>query len=373
MKARTRLLTGLLWTASCLLVLLPATAAPTGQPDRDILQQGLTIFEIDQELKRIEVQENELRVRIASTEGALAESASAVHSTREHAAKVVRAYYMGDRDSLWTLLFSARSFTDGIAIFEYLQMILGNDRLALGRHQEAYQKQSELKRQLHEAGESLQTAKQRFQAQLDKQLALQAELDLQIASRTDTEAEAASLQSQMLELNRQWHEQGLPAFKRYLNELAKAMQELPQAITSGTGSGPNRNLSLFDNGLSSTFQLTDDELNEYLRSKEAMFSALTFKFVPGKIVASGRQDGMDLSVEGTYSIASRGESKAKPFIRFKIEELRFNGFQLPSTTVEMLEQEVDLSIYPEKLAPILQVTEVHQEEGLLKIVLKLVL
>ncbi|SDC73363.1 hypothetical protein SAMN02799630_01328 [Paenibacillus sp. UNCCL117] len=373
---RIRLLTVLL-CAACLSVQSPVTAAETGQPhqDRDILQQGLTIFEIDQELKRIEVREAELQTQQRKAEAALASSADAVEQTREHAAKVIRAYYMGDRDSLWTLLFSARSFADGLAIFDYLQMILSNDKMTLGRHQDAYAKQTEHKRELEQAGDALQAAKLRFQQQRDKQLALQAELDRQIAARASSEAEAAALQARMLELNRQWHEQGLPAFKAYLRELAKAMQELPQTMStgSGTGTGKNSNLSLFDNGLSSTFQLTDGELNEYLRTRHPMFASLTFKFIPGKVVASGRQDGIDLSVQGAYSIAAREDPKAKPFIRFRIEELHFNGFQLPATTVEALEKEVDLSIYPEKLAPILQVTEVHQDEGLLRIVLKLVL
>ncbi len=39
--------------------------------------------------------------------------------------------------------------------------------------------------------------------------------------------------------------------------------------------------------------------------------------------------------------------------------------------MESLEKEIDLSIYPEKLAPYLQVTEVKLEEGKLKIIFKL--
>ncbi|MEK8129697.1 hypothetical protein WMW72_17465 [Paenibacillus filicis] len=369
---RTRLLTVLLLAASCLSVLHPV-AAETAQPNRDLLQQGLTIFEIDQELKRIEGLESELQVRIAKAEADLAGSAGAVQTTREHAAKVVRAYYMGDRDSLWMLLFSARSFSDGLAIFEYLQMILGNDRVALTRHKEAYSKQAQYKQELAESGLALQTAKRRFQDQRDKQIALQAELDKQVAARAHSDAEAATLQAQMLDLNRKWLEQGLPAFKAYLNELAKAMQELPQAMSPGTSGAKSKNLSLFDNGLNSTFQLTDSELNDYLRSKHPMFQHLTFKFTTGKVIASGSHEGMDLSVQGSYSIAYKEDPKAKPFIRFRIEELSFNGFLLPSTTVESLEKSVDLSIYPEKLAPVLQATDVRLEEGVLRIVLKLVL
>lgn len=371
MKMRIWAFLGLLLAVGYISVLYPAYGAQTGQPaNRDLLQKGLTIFEIDQELQRIETQENELQRQIAATEKELAAAEEAASEARVHAAKVIRAYYMGDRDSLWTLLFSSSSFSDGLAMFEYLQMILSNDKLALIRHQDAWKKQSQIKQSLNASSLSLQQTKQRFIEQRAKLAALQEEVDKQLASQ---EAQAVSLQQQMLDLNRLWHEQGLPQFKIYLRALALAMQDLPRVISGEDSSLQGKKISLFDNGLNSTFQLTDAELNDYLRSKNPLLQNLTFHFMKGQVVAAGSHDGIQLSVKGSYTLAMQENSASnKPYIRFRIEELQFNGFLLPLTTVETLEKEVDLSFYPEKVAPYLQVTEVRVEEGLLKIIFKLV-
>lgn len=370
MKMRKWAFLGLLLAVVYIPVLYPAYSAETGQPsNKELLQKGLTIFEIDQELQRIEAQETELQSQIASAENNLASAEAASREARVHAAKVIRAYYMGDRDSLWTLLFAARSFSDGLATLEYLQMIIRNDKLALGRHQEAWKQQSQIKQSLDAASASLQQAKQRYIEQRAKLMALQDEVDRQLASQ---EVQAVSLQQQMLDLNRLWYEQGLPQFKTYFRELARAMQDLPEIMSGKNGAIQSNKISLFDNGLHSTFQLTDAELNDYLRSKNTMFQNLTFHFLQDQVIASGSHEGIELSVKGTYMLATKetGGSK-KPYIRFRIDELQFNGFLLPDTTVESLEKEIDLSIYPEKLAPYLQVTEVKLEEGKLKIIFKL--
>ncbi len=368
MKMRKWAFLGLLLAVVYIPVLYPAYSAETGQPsNKELLQKGLTIFEIDQELQRIEAQETELQSQIASAENNLASAEAASREARVHAAKVIRAYYMGDRDSLWTLLFAARSFSDGLATLEYLQMIIRNDKLALGRHQEAWKQQSQIKQSLDAASASLQQAKQRYIEQRAKLVALQDEVDRQLASQ---EVQAVSLQQQMLDLNRLWYEQGLPQFKTYFRELARAMQDLPEIMSGKNGAIQSNKISLFDNGLHSTFQLTDAELNDYLRSKNTMFQNLTFHFFTGssdrfRLTRRHRAFGEGHLHAGDER--NRGFKK-KPYIRFRIDELQFNGFLLPDTTVESLEKEIDLSIYPEKLAPYLQVTEVKLEEGKLKII-----
>ena len=68
--------------------------------------------------------------------------------SRKHAGNVLRAYYTGDRDSIWMLLFSVSSFTDALRTFEYLQMIITNDHRALTTFTDSFQKLKGLQTEL---------------------------------------------------------------------------------------------------------------------------------------------------------------------------------------------------------------------------------
>ncbi|WP_281888158.1 hypothetical protein [Paenibacillus sp. YYML68] len=369
MKVHKWVLTMLGMTAACTVVLSSAYGADTKPKQQELLQQSLTIYEIDRELILLEQEQSKLNAAMETTRTELIAAEQATNEAREHAAKVVRAYYMGDRDSLWTLAFSADSFSEGIAVLEYLQMILANDKLALTRHQGNWVKQTKLKSELQAASDTLEQTKLQYMAQRQTLVELQAELDLRLAQET----EAAAIQRQMEELNELWNTKGLPQFKTYFIELGAAMKDLPSILTNGGGASTGKNLSLFDNGLTSTFKLTDTELNQFLRSKNKLFEQLTFEFKPDTVIASGKHDDMEMIIRGSYSLAPAPKEGGKPYIQLTIEELIFNGYTLPDSTIRSLEKQVSLGIYPDKLSPILQVSDVALEEGVLKIMLRLVL
>nr|WP_100085668.1 hypothetical protein [Paenibacillus elgii] len=352
----------------CLSALWPYSAyAESGQADRSLLQKGLTIYEIDQELSRIADQEVKLQAQMQSAEQQIREAEHSTSEAKIHAAKVVRSYYMGDRDSLWVLLFSVGSFSDAVSVLDYLQMILRNDKQALQRHTDAWQRLTSVKKELADAHTSLQRTKERYLQQRERLAELQKEVDAQLS---DSKEQAALLQ-QMLELNKLWENKGIPLFKTYFQALAGAMQQLPELVTSGGGKNKNGNLVM--NGVNYTFQMTDSELNDFLRKKNERFRNLTFHFYPDQVSASGQEGDIAVMIRGSYEMAVMDDGSGKPFIRFRILEMQFNGFSLPSTTVEEFEKSFDLGIYPQNIASFLQVTGVRLEEGKLSILLKLAL
>jgi peptidoglycan hydrolase CwlO-like protein len=332
-----------------------------------LLQKGLNVYEVDQELARIEKQENNLIHQLTTTEQELLTQLALSSETRVHAAKVLRAYYMGDRDSLWMLIFSITSFKDALSTFEYLQMIIRNDRESLKRYTDNQKRLSELTASLYNSKTQLQQTKERYLAQREKLIQLQKQLDEDLSKHT----EAAAILQQMTNLTVQWQDKGIPLFKMYFQSLAQAMKQLPEII-SDQGNGKSNHLIIND-FQQYTFQITDQELNRFLRSKNELFRNMTFRFTDSYVLTTGTQDGMEVLIKGKYELAVKEEPNKKAFVRFRIEQLQFNGYDLPASTIEAMEKEFDLGIYPQNLAAFLLVTGVKLEEGKLSLMLKLAL
>lgn len=329
-----------------------------------LLQKGLTVYEIDQELARIQLEEAHIMKQRTTTELELQQQTARSEATKRHAAKVLRAYYMGDRDSLWMLLFSISSFKDAITTFDYLQMIVRNDHEALRMYSDNKRQLSELQKALVSSQTTLQQTKERYITQREQMVKLQQQLDEDLSKQKD----AALILQQMAQLTLSWKEKGIPLFKMYFQALAAALKQLPEII-SEDGNGITKHLII--NGFQYTFQITDDELNQFLRTKNPMFQNMTFRFTDTELVTSGTQDGIAVSIKGKYELSTKEEGKGKAFIRFNMTQLQFNGFDLPRSTVEAMEQEFDLGIYPQNLAPFLSVTGLKLEAGKLSIILKM--
>lgn len=356
-----------IWAGWCVLGLgIPIVEAETVQENKELLQKGLTMYEIDQELMRITEQEAKLQEQLKNAEEQLKLAELSSAEARAHAAKVIRAYYMGDRETLWTLLFTIRSFSEALTSLDYLQMILKNDQQALKRHTEAWQQLTEVKDKLNKAQTELQQTKSNYLEQRTRLVALQREVDDALVKNKET---ADQLQQQMLELNRLWHDKGVPMLRTYFQALGEALKQLPEMVAAESSSGGN----LIMNGFHYTFQMTDQELNDFLRQKNKLFSDMTFRFTPDKMTAAGMRDGISLEMAGSYEIASKDNGRNVTYLRFRMKELKFNGFMLPSATIEALEKDFDLGLYPQNIASFLQVTGVKIEEGKLSIMLKLAL
>ncbi|WP_235918092.1 coiled-coil domain-containing protein [Paenibacillus lutrae] len=353
----------------CSLLLIAGIILPTVQAadDKDavrketeaLLQKGLTVHEIDREIERLAEEDSKLVVKMTDTEQKIAVQEVRVKEAKKRAARVIRSYYKGERESLWSVLLSVRSLADMLKTYEYLDLILDRDQQALETHQEAYRELGTMKNKLANERTDLQKTKENYLKQRERVVALQAELNRELDASGRSELILALIQ----ELNGRWEEKGLPLFREYFRGLASVMEYFPELLTPG---GKNSHLTLENGG--GKFQMTDHELNAFLRSKNSMFDDLTFQFRPDGVLAFGTKDDMDVSIKGTYEMEKDGD---QPVVAFRVSELVFNGFKLPDTTSKSLEEEFDLRIYPKKLFSFVSVEQIILQEGLLAIRLKL--
>lgn len=348
----------------CCSLLLFCPAASFGEAEladsqKNVLQKSLSIYEIDQELSRLSEQENELNQRIRDTERQMIEQDGRVEEMRKHAAQTMRAYYMGERNSIWLLLFSAESLSDALKLYEYLSMIIDNDQRSLRQYAATYSELEALRKQLLHSQQELQQTKASFLTQRVRLAALEREREEQLSREKDAEL----LRKQSEQLIDNWVHNGLPMFKTYFAALSQAMDALPNVLLED-----KKNRYLTFSGLNATFQMTDRELNEYLRGQNPALTNLTFTFNDNQMVITGKEGITEITIKGHYALEKKD---ANTIILYHIDELTYDGYNLPDTTAKALEKEFDLGFYPDSFASFLETTSLVMEKGSLTIKFRL--
>ncbi|MEC0265647.1 hypothetical protein [Paenibacillus anseongense] len=325
---------------------------------KELVQKGLTIFEIDKEVNRLNEQDAKIVLQIKQNEQDITKQNSHVDSTRKHAGNVMRAYYTGDRDSIWMLLFSVRSFADALRMFEYLQMIISNDHRALAAFTDSFNKLKSLQKELETSRADLQKTKDNYLGQRERLVKLQDELDKQLA----VSAQAGVIQEQIKSLNDQWKSEGVPLFREYLKNLSAAFRELPQYVTK---ENKFMDLSSIKNPV---ITISDTDFNAYLHGKNESLQNLNFQFTDGSIIAKGQKDQIQMTIEGRFLLKENPDMNE---VRFAVDKLEFNGFQLPDTTIEDFSKEFQLGFIPKKIVSYLDVVSVETKNGTAVVKLKL--
>ncbi|WP_052487067.1 hypothetical protein [Gordoniibacillus kamchatkensis] len=213
-----------------------------------LVQKGLTIAEIDRELERLRQEDAALTAQIADSEKQVAAQTKLVQSKRQHAGRVLRAYYMGERDSLWLLLFSLHSFQDAVKTFEYLSMIIAGDQRKLADYMAAMTEMKKLQAGLVNAQAKLKQAEAEYLAQRDRLIRLQDELDKQLAATP----EAQEVMKRIETVTTTWQQRGMPLFRNYFDALSEAMKALPELAAKGPDGKPRLTLD----GLNATFAIS---------------------------------------------------------------------------------------------------------------------
>lgn len=332
---------------------------PTLDETRELLQKGLTIYEIDQEIIRLSAKEEQISLTVAKTEQNIIQQQALVEITKERAGRILRSYYMGERDSLLMLFFSMNNLSDALAVIEFVNMIFKSDQKTLDHYLTSYLELKNLHAELVDTQTSLQEIKQQFLIQRKTLVKLQDELDQALEDHPNENR----LTTLIEELTLEWKNQGQPVFRSYLKALSEAMQQLSEIQTM------HNNILSFK-GTKIEFQITDTQLNEFLITKNRLFENFAFRFGDESIEAHGEQDDLSAVIKGHYSLENEEES----VLRFHLDELVFNGFTLPDSTTIALEEEFDLGFYPERLSFLgfkLEATELHTESGQLKVILRL--
>jgi len=314
-------------------VLAEETSSLDLEEIRELLNKGLTIYEIDQELERLTIKEAELTEEISEVTEQAAVQETIVAAKRQQAAKVLRSYYKGKRDNLWMFIFRVDNFYEALQTYYYLSLIFKHEQRILEEHALQYQELKRLITRLEEDRELLLTVKAEYIAQRERLVALQEELDQELAEREDGEA----IMEEILSLTKMWETKGLPLFKYYLNELSVTINKLPEEIIA------NGKLSL-QNGRF-VLKITDQELTDFFRRHNPVdFENFTFSFADDDFSVSGVKDDTSVKINGNYELMEEDN-----VIAFTLTRLVYNGFDLPDTTIRALNEEFDLNFQPDLL------------------------
>lgn len=162
------------------------------------------------------------------------------------------------------------------------------------------------------------------------------------------------------EFTRYWENIGIHEVKTYFKALSSAMNHLPQFVQSKSG-------MLTRKGMTYTLALKEEDLNTFLISQNELFKDFAFHFNKGQVTASGTSGGLTLTLTGHYTI----ENEPVNGLMFHVDNVVFNGLELPDSTRQSLEEEFDLGFYPEKIVSLLHATEVESKEGVLYVKLSI--
>lgn len=340
------------------LVLLMQSAAtatavpePESAPGDDIhrmLEQSLSIKEIDKEIERIREEKKQLASEMDEQAAQLDVLEGQIRDKREDVGEVLRAYYMGEREVLLEALFSAKSISALLGLLDYIGIIFGQDKRTLNDYKQQYAELQEGYLILEDQQTRLDGIESSLARQRERVLAMEAELNEQLESRPD----ADRIRMMIEELNSFWETAGLYEVEQYFNALSDAMGKLPDWIQE-------HKEFLAAEGLTYTLRIPEDDLNAFLREQNELFDRFSFRFHDGKVTAEGSRNGIDVHLTGSYTVVEQPQNG----LRFHVEELRFNGYALPDTTREELEERFDLAFYPGLILSFVKATSVEAEDG----------
>lgn len=322
-----------------------------------LLQKGLDIHELDRELNRLTLREQQLLQEMTKISDQLHETSDVVEQKKVHAGKIIRAYYTGEREALYLQVFKMDDLVDALVALDFLQMIFQYDQQLLDSYKRSIDTLSEQQNLLEQKHKELSDLKQELLHQRQHLVQLEEELEQEL----DAIPAGGQVREDIHAMTELWEKEGLPLFRQYFSALASAMQQLPELIAED-----NEHLVIQDSKM--IFQLTDEQLNAFLRNKNEIFEWLTFQFEQDSLIVLGEQNDLRFHLNGRYAIEQEPEHR----IRFIVESIRFNDLELPETTIAALEEEFDLSLYPEKFQIKVEATNIQIADHTLKIELKAV-
>ncbi|OAB34219.1 hypothetical protein PGLA_23745 [Paenibacillus glacialis] len=329
---------------------------PFDEDTRQLLEKSLSIVEIDSEIERISKRQIEMEHEQEQLELDLLQKRNQIKDKQERAGEIVRSYYMGERDFLYSALLSVKNISGLLMIYGYYELIMNNDKDVLNTYQSEYANLQITQKKIARNATELEEMKNNLIKQRERVLVLQNSVEGSLETSSNPEA----MQQMMNEFTLYWENVGLYEVKRHFRALSLAMKDLPEFAQNTKG-------IIQAKGSIYTINITENQLNTFLRSKDNLFNEFAFHFDDGVISASGQSGALAIRIEGKYSIVNDPQNG----IMFHVSKLIFNNLQLPDTTSRALEEEFDLGFYPQKLISFVKATDVKISENLLHITLKL--
>ncbi|MDB4866819.1 MAG: hypothetical protein JWR03_1152 [Cohnella sp.] len=335
---------------------LPVFADPLPEETRKLLEKSLSVVEIDREIGRIDELKAVTQKQITDTEGRLAQQEVAIAAQREKAGRVLRSYYVGQRDFVLAALLNANSLPQLLRTWEIMDLIIRSDRDAMNVYAKQYAKIRKGYDQLQQDQSELAAVEQNLKTQRDRVLALQDELNQALTASGDE----AHLRQLMTEMEAYWNNIGLYEVNRHFRELADAMKDLPDWIQKHPE-------TMETSGFKTKLTITDNQLNDFLQSRNADFKQFSIRFEKDRMWLNGDNGDLKIRIGGHYTVENVPENA----ILFHVDSLNFNGLDLPDTTRADLERNFDLGFYPQKLIKFVKAQSVSIETGRLVVQLQI--
>ncbi|QNR66004.1 hypothetical protein IAQ67_19380 [Paenibacillus peoriae] len=333
----------------------PTLAAPTHE-ENQILQDSLSIVEIDHEIERISQEQQTLLHRQQELRSNLTVQQEQMTIQRKRAGSVLRSYYMGERDKLLSVVLGAKSIRQLLSLYDYYLLLISHDQDVLQEYESNYQSMRKTEQQVTQASMELETVKTNLLAQRKRIILLQSRVNDGVNASNDPD----TLRKLIGEMTAYWENVGVYEVNKHFKALAQAMQDLPQFIQQQQG-------AMVTNGKVITISIREEDFNRFLKSENELFNHFNFTFAQDRIMVEGQQGTMKLRVEGHYTV----ENEPKNAILFHVDRLVFNGLELPDTTRNKLEKDFDLGFYPQQLISYVKATEVRTLAGMLEVKLEL--
>jgi hypothetical protein len=334
----------------------PPAFLTDNEETRKLLEQTLSSAEIEKEINRIAGDQVLLEKKVASLEQQAEEQKTAIAGQQERAGAILRSYYMGERDGLLEAFLSAKSISRVLVLFDYYEIIMGRDRDILSQYEKQYKDLKSILQAAQRSSQELATLRSALEEQKIRVAALNEEIEGGIKGSSDPESMSVLLK----EFSLYWENIGLHEVKTYFKALASAMKNLPEFVQ-------NREGVLTRQGMTYLLNLKEEDLNEFLQSQNKLFNDFAFHFNDGSVTATGKSGKLSLVLTGHYTI----QNKPVNAMVFRVDQIIFNGLELPDTTKKALEEEFDLGFYPAKIVSFLQATDVSSKDGVLQVKLSI--
>ncbi|WP_046226866.1 hypothetical protein [Paenibacillus dauci] len=310
---------------------------------RQLLEDSLSVTELDHEITRIRQEENTARTRYQQLEQQALTSEQQLNDAKVQSDKILIAYYTGEREQLRNAFWAAGSISGVIAFYEYYKMILDHDQQIMTDYRTRYEQIQSIRSDLLRTSTELRTIGSRLTEQRQHVSSLQTRIHSGLASSSEPDTARQLIN----EMNAYWENIGLYEVKNYFQALAQSMQQFPAFLESQPG-------AIRTNGRQYTIVIEQQQLNDFLHQTAGLPDSLQFNFEQDRLVVHGQEGQLALEIIGHYEI----ENAPQNTMRFRVDQLIFNGFRLPDTTCQMLENEFDLGFYPEQIIPYLKATSV---------------
>lgn len=324
------------------------TSAAPNTPLKELLQQNLNRIEAERELNRLNKTKIQLESERTILESQLQTMESRLSKQRDQVSKVLRAYYSGERPTLWMAVFMADNWSELFFIYDLLEALYAHDRLVLEEYQKQYDATVKAKQKLASVQNTVTQTIAHYKAQMEQLRKLDQALQGRLAALPD----ADKVRLLMRQLEKDWLGKGLPAFTAFFNQLAESMQQLPEIIDPA---------DITRKGSTLRIEIADSDINAFLASKNPMFRSVTFTFREGDMWMEGRYQNIILTIIGHY------EKVSDQKLEFVVDSLYFDGFELPNSTIENLRKQFDLGFYPAEINPRIKVQSIEMEDNVLQI------